>query len=100
MARISFESDYIQGCHQKILEKLISTNMEMLSGYGCDAYCDSAKEKIKAAIGQDNAEIFFLSGGTQTNQLVIDTMLDSSEGVISADTGHINCHEAGAIEFT
>ncbi|MBE6543515.1 MAG: aminotransferase class V-fold PLP-dependent enzyme [Ruminococcaceae bacterium] len=100
MARISFESDYIQGCHEKILEALVKTNMEMLSGYGDDCYCHSAKEKIREAIGQHDSEVFFLSGGTQTNQIVIDTMLDSSEGVISANTGHINCHEAGAIEYT
>lgn len=100
MARISFESDYIQGCHEKILENLIKTNMEMLSGYGCDPYCDSAKEKIKKAINQQDAQVFFLAGGTQTNQIVIDTMLDSCQGVVAPETGHINCHESGAIEFT
>ncbi|MBO5744941.1 MAG: aminotransferase class I/II-fold pyridoxal phosphate-dependent enzyme, partial [Clostridia bacterium] len=97
---LSFENDYLQGCHEKILEALQRTNMEKLSGYGQDVYCESAKEKIKKAIDSDDHEIFFLTGGTQTNQIVIDTMLDSYEGVISADTGHINCHEAGAIEYT
>lgn len=100
MEMLSFENDYLQGCHEKILEALQRTNMEKLSGYGQDVYCESAKEKIKKAIDSDDHEIFFLTGGTQTNQIVIDTMLDSYEGVISADTGHINCHEAGAIEYT
>lgn len=96
---LSFESDYIQGAHPEILKKLVDTNMEVLTGYGLDKYCESAKAKIKALCG-DNSEIFLLNGGTQTNQIVIDTMLEPYQGVICADTGHINSHEAGAIEFT
>ena len=96
---LSFESDYIQGAHPEILKKLVDTNMEVLTGYGLDKYCESAKAKIQALCG-DNSEIFLLNGGTQTNQIVIDTMLEPYQGVICADTGHINSHEAGAIEFT
>lgn len=96
---LSFESDYIQGAHPEILKKLVDTNMEVLTGYGLDKYCESAKVKIKALCG-DNSEVFLLNGGTQTNQIVIDTMLEPYQGVICADTGHINSHEAGAIEFT
>ncbi len=95
---LNFESDYIYGAHSKVLEKLINTNFEPLSGYGDDKYTESAKQKIKALCGE-NTEVFFLSGGTQTNQLVIDSVLDPTEGVVCADTGHINYHEAGAIEF-
>lgn len=97
---ISFESDYIEGAHPKILERLIETNFEQLSGYGNDKYSFLAKEKIKALCECSDAEVFLLTGGTQTNQIVIDTMLKSFEGVIAADTGHIATHEAGAIEFT
>ncbi len=97
---ISFESDYIQGAHEYILKRLIETNMEPLSGYGYDKYCDSAKTKIKNICGKIDSQVFLLNGGTQTNQIVIDTMLQQYEGVICADTGHINTHEAGAIEFT
>ncbi len=97
---LSFESDYIQGAHPQILKKLTETNLEPLSGYGFDKYSESAKAKIKAECGREDAEVFLLSGGTQTNQLVIDTLLAPYEGVICADTGHIFSHEAGAIEFT
>ena len=100
MSVLSFENDYIEGCHEKILEALYKTNYEKLSGYGSDFYSESAKKKIKSALKCEDCDIFFLVGGTQTNQIVIDTMLDSHEGVISADTGHISCHEAGAIEYT
>lgn len=96
---LSFESDYIEGAHQKILDALIKTNLEKLSGYGNDIYCDRAKEKIKKAIENPNAEVYFTVGGTQTNQLVISSVLKPYEGVISAVTGHINGHEAGAIEY-
>lgn len=95
----TFESDYVEGCHEKILAKLTKTNMEQLHGYGNDPYCDSAKKKILAACGLQNGSVAFLSGGTQTNQIIIDAFLRSYEGVLSAQSSHINCHEAGAIEF-
>ena len=97
---LSFESDYIEGAHPKILEALTRTNMESLSGYGADSYTKSAKEKIAAACALPDAQVAFLTGGTQTNQIVIDTMLHQYEGVISAQSGHVSVHEAGAIEFT
>lgn len=97
---LSFECDYAEGAHEKILQRLIETNMEHLSGYGNDKYCESAKEKIRRACECPQAEISFLVGGTQTNTVVIDAMLKPYEGVMSAKTGHINAHEAGAIEYT
>lgn len=97
---ISFESDYIEGAHPKILEQLAKTNMEQLSGYGKDTYCDRAKDKIKAACKLPNAQVALLVGGTQTNQIIIDTTLKAYEGVIAASSGHVNTHEAGAIEYT
>ena len=97
---LSFESDYTEGAHEQILRRLCETNLEQLSGYGCDRYCESAKEKIKQLCGTPDAQVFLLVGGTQTNQLVIDTVLAPFEGVVSADTGHISTHEAGAVEFT
>ena len=97
---ISFESDYIQGAHPAILENLCRTNMQALSGYGEDEYCARAKQKIKDACGIDTAEVQLLVGGTQTNQIVIASMLRLYEGVLAATTGHINVHEAGAIEYT
>lgn len=96
---LSFESDYIQGAHPEILEKLIETNMEVLSGYSTDKYCASAREKIKRACEKEDADVYFLVGGTQTNQVVISASLKLYEGVVSAVTGHINAHEAGAVEF-
>ncbi len=97
---LSFESDYNIGAHPEILRRLYETNFERVTSYGSDVYSESAKEKIKAECGTPGADVYFLTGGTQTNQIVIDTVLHPTEGVISADTGHINAHEAGAIEFT
>ena len=97
---LSFESDYIEGAHPKILEALAKTNMESLSGYGADEYTKAAKEKIAAACALPDAKIAFLTGGTQTNQIVIDTMLHQYEGVVAAQSGHVSVHEAGAIEYT
>lgn len=97
---LCFENDYSEGAHEKVLKRLIETNMEQLPGYGTDRYSESAKEKIRAACGCPDAEIYFLTGGTQTNQTVISSILDSHEGVVAAETGHIAAHEAGAIEWT
>ena len=95
-----FVNDYCEGAHPKILEKLVETNMEKLSGYGTDTYTESAKKKIAAACACPDAQVIFLTGGTQTNQVVIDTICRDYEGVVSATTGHVTCHEAGAIEFS
>lgn len=95
-----FENDYCEGAHEAILKRLLETNMEKVPGYGQDPYCDQAKEKIKAACGCTDGEVYFLVGGTQTNAVVIASMLNRYEGVLSAVTGHVNAHEAGAIEFT
>ena len=94
-----FDSDYLEGAHPAILAKLTETNMEQTPGYGCDKYCDSARAKIKAACNCPQAQVYFISGGTQTNATVIDTLLASYQGVIAAQTGHIAAHEAGAVEF-
>lgn len=95
---ISFASDYLEGAHPSVMEALMRTNMEQLPGYGSDPYCERAKEKIRKACGTENAEVFFISGGTQTNMTVITSILRSYQGVVAAQTGHISVHEAGAIE--
>lgn len=97
---LSFESDYIIGAHEKVLDALIKTNSEVLSGYGNDIHTKNAQELIKKACNSPLSEVFFLTGGTQANAVVISTMLQNFEGVISAKTGHIALHEVGAIEFT
>lgn len=97
---LSFESDYTTGAHPRILERLLQTNLESLPGYGSDHYCERAKEKIRQACHAPNADVWFLSGGTQTNAVVIASLLQSFEGVIAAETGHVSVHEAGAIEYT
>lgn len=93
-----FDSDYMEGAHPKILERLLETNMEKTPGYGTDDYCKSAREKICKACECPDAEVHFLVGGTQTNATVIDAILSNYQGVIAAETGHIAVHEAGAIE--
>lgn len=97
--KLSFSSDYMEGAHPEILRRLLETNMEKTNGYGLDPYSESAKEKIRAACNCPDAEVYFLVGGTQTNATVIDALLRSYQGVLAPESGHINTHEAGAIEF-
>lgn len=93
-----FDSDYMEGAHPEILRRLAETNMEKTPGYGTDSYCESARKKILESCGCPEGEVYFLSGGTQTNMTVIASMLKPYQGVVAADTGHISVHEAGAIE--
>lgn len=95
---LSFACDYMEGCHPVILEKLTETNLIKTPGYGLDDYTRSACEKIKSACWKPEAQVFLLTGGTQTNATVISAILKSYQGVVSASTGHIATHEAGAIE--
>lgn len=97
---LSFECDYTEGAHEAILQRLLETNRVQVPGYGNDPYTQSAKEKIRQACQCPDADIFFLNGGTQTNMIAINTMLQPYEGVVAVQSGHINVHEAGAIEHT
>lgn len=95
---IRFDSDYIEGAHPKILERLFETNMEQTVGYGNDPYCEQARAYIKKLCNSEEVNVHFLVGGTQTNLTVISSALRPYQGVIAASSGHINVHETGAIE--
>lgn len=94
----SFASDYLEGAHPTILERMKETNTLQTPGYGLDSYCDEAREEIASRLGNVDADIHFVVGGTQANLLVIDACLRSYEAVIGVHTSHINVHETGAIE--
>ena len=93
---ISFECDYNNGACQQVLDNLIKHNDAKPTPYGFDAFSERAKDRIREACGLPDAQIFFLTGGTQTNATTIDSMLYQYEGVICVGSGHINVHEAGA----
>lgn len=97
---IYFNSDYLEGAHPSIMKRLMDTNMAQSVGYSEDEYCAAAREKIKAACEAPDADVHFLVGGTQTNTTVIASILRPYQGVIAPTSGHINCHETGAIEST
>lgn len=95
---LHFDTDYMRGACQEIIQKLVTSNLEQTVGYGLDEYCKRAKELILEACGLEKGDVHFLVGGTQTNATVIDGLLSKHQGVLAADTGHINVHESGAIE--
>lgn len=97
---ISFECDYDNGACQEVLDNLVKYNHTKPTPYGFDEFSERAKARIREACGLPDAQIFFLTGGTQTNATTIDSMLYQYEGVICVGSGHINVHEAGAVEFT
>lgn len=93
-----FNCDYNEGAHEAVLKRLVETNMEQTSGYGCDDYCMMARKLIREKCKCEDAAVEFLVGGTQTNATVIKAALRPHQGVIAADTGHVSVHETGAIE--
>lgn len=97
---IYFNNDYSEGCHEKVLDALIRTNMVQTLGYGEDEYCAQAAAKIKALCGDENLAVHFLVGGTQANLTVIDAALRPHQGALCPVGGHINVHETGAVEAT
>jgi len=97
---IYFNNDYAEGCHPEVLRRLIETNLIQTSGYGTDAYCAAAADKIRALCENDKLAVHFLVGGTQANLTVIDAALRPHQGVLCAVSGHIHVHETGAVEAT
>ncbi|MDR3250472.1 MAG: low specificity L-threonine aldolase [Tannerella sp.] len=97
---IRFECDYAEGAHPQILECLIQTNFEQTKGYGEDEHCENARNIIRRLCGCPSADVHFLVGGTQANKTVIASVLRPHQGVLTAETGHINVHETGAVEST
>jgi threonine aldolase len=97
---IYFNNDYSEGCHSRVLDKLVNTNLEQTPGYGEDHYCREAAEHIRRLCCKDDLSVHFLVGGTQTNMTVIAAALRPHQGVISAESGHIHVHETGAVEST
>ena len=95
---LHFRNDYGNGAHPKVLDALCKTNLELTVGYGADAYCSRAAGKIRALCACPQADVHFLVGGTQANKVTLDALLRPWEAVVSADSGHIQVHEAGAIE--
>lgn len=97
---ILFHNDYSEGCHEKVMQKLIQTNLEQTPGYGEDAYCAAAADMIRKKCGREDLAVHFLVGGTQANVTVIAAALRHHQGAICADSGHIHVHETGALEAT
>lgn len=96
----SFQDDYSEWAHVRILDALKKWNMDQQYWYGKDAYCLEAEKLLRKKIQNAKASVHFVSWGTQANLLVIWAILKSFESVIAAKTSHINVHEAGAIELT
>lgn len=95
---IYFNNDYMAGAHPEVMARLVETNLQKTTGYGADEFTKAAKTCILRECGLEKGAVYFLEGGTQTNMIVITRLLDYNEGVIAADSGHINVHESGAIE--
>ncbi len=98
--KFSFKNDYSEGCHPKILEALLRYNLDQQVGYGEDQYSLDAKKLIREKINNQEAAVYFVSGGTQANLIVISSVLKPYQCVISSSTGHILNNETGAIEAT
>lgn len=96
---IHFDCDYMAGAHPQVLEAIVKNNRVQTSGYGSDSFCEEAKSLIREACGCPDAQVYFLVGGTQTNSTAIDALTSRTDGVLAAESAHINVHESGAVEL-
>ena len=97
---IYFTSDYCEGCHERILARMMETNLEQTPGYGTDHHCQAAADYIRRECGREDVQVHFLVGGTQTNLTVIAAALRPHQAAVCAESGHIHVHETGAVEAT
>ena len=97
---VYFTSDYCEGCHERILRRMMETNMEQTSGYGTDHHCQRAADYIRRECSREDAAVHFLVGGTQTNLTVLAAALRPHQAAVCAESGHIHVHETGAVEAT
>lgn len=100
MVKYFFQNDYSEGAHPRILEALVRTNELQATGYGEDPFCLEAAGLIRSAIQNPQADVHFVSGGTQANLIILSSFLRPFESVIAVESGHICVHETGAIEST
>jgi threonine aldolase len=100
MYKYNFQNDYSEGAYPRILEAMSKTNLIQAVGYGEDPFCREAADLIRRASGSPNADVHFISGGTQTNTIMLSSFLRPFESVIAVESGHICVHETGAIEST
>ena len=98
--KYSFKNDYSEGAHPRILEALLKSNMKQQNGYGLDEFSLAAEKLIQEKLNNSVSRVYFVSGGTQANLIVISAILRPHESVVAAATGHIFTNESGAIEST
>ena len=96
---LHFRNDYSAGAHPEVLEALCRTNLELTAGYGADAYCQDAADRVRSLCGRPEAAVHFLVGGTQANKTAIAAFLRPYEAVVAASTAHICVHELSLIHI-
>lgn len=95
-----FINDYNDICNVELLDALKKAIDEKNIGYGFDEHSKKARQIIKGILKDDDVDIFFISGGTLVNILGATQGLRMQDSIIAPSSGHINVHEAGAIEAT
>jgi len=95
-----FHNDYNQCCHKAVMQRMLQLDNVQMPGYGTDALCAAAADRIRKLCKNESLCVHFLVGGTQTNLTVIAAALRPYQAVIGAESAHINVHETGAIEAT
>ena len=98
--KYSFQNDYSEGAHPKLLEALQRAGAKQNAAYGNDEHCRRAAELLRRETGRTDVDVHFLEGGTQVNLTAMAAFLRPHEAAIAAETGHIAGHESGSIEAT
>ena len=97
MSKRGFASDNNSGVHPSIIEAIKNANTGHQIAYGDDPLTIEAVKQIKKLFGTET-EVFLVFNGTAANVLGIDSVTQSYNSIICAETAHINVDECGAPE--
>ena len=96
-AQRGFASDNSATIHPDVLAAIARMNIGHTFGYGHDDYTREVEARV-AGTFRDDASAFFVFNGTGANVLSLRAACRRFEGVICAETAHLNVDECGAPE--
>jgi len=83
--------------HPEVLAAMAAANVGHVPSYGGDPYTRDAIARIGDELGGD-AQVFLVFSGTAANVLCLQSMAQSHQAVICAETAHVHTSECGAAE--
>jgi threonine aldolase len=95
--RAYFNSDNYAPVLPEVMAAIAAANNGHMPSYGADAVTARVEARIRAELGED-ARAFLVLNGTGANVVALRAMLKPWQGVVCAESSHLNVDEGGAPE--